>query len=57
MWLPVQLHDLYQLHMQNTNLPAEFSTLLQLREMLEIDPRVAEALETDLLQSGSAFSI
>lgn len=38
-------------------MPAKFSTLLQLREMLEIDNGTAEALESDVLQSGSAFSI
>ncbi len=52
-----QLHELYQLHMRNTNLPAEFSTLLQLREMLDIDNGVAEALEQEVLQAGGSFSI
>ncbi len=56
-WPEVQLHDLYQLHMRNTNLPAEFSLLLQLREMLDIDNATAEALEQEVLGAGGSFSI
>lgn len=52
-----QLYDLYKMHLQNTEVPAEFSTLLQLREMLAIDTRAAENLEEEALQSGAAMSI
>lgn len=56
-FLRVQLYELYKMHLQNTDVPAEFSTLLQLREMLAIDTRAAEYLEQEALQSGESFSI
>lgn len=48
---------LYRLHLQNTEMPPNFATLLQLREMLAIPEVDAEQLETDVFESGSAFSI
>lgn len=48
---------LYRLHLQNTEMPPKFATLLQLREMLAIPEADAEQLETDVFESGSAFSI
>ena len=48
---------LYRLHLQNTEMPPNFATLLQLREMLAIPEADAEQLETDVFESGSAFSI
>ncbi|KAL3153812.1 hypothetical protein ABBQ32_013393 [Trebouxia sp. C0010 RCD-2024] len=48
---------LYRLHLQNTEMPPNFATLLQLREMLAIPEEDAEQLETDIFESGSAFSI
>lgn len=53
-------HDrlrLYRLHLQNTEMPPNFATLLQLREMLAIPEEDAEQLETDVFETGSAFSI
>ena len=51
------MNRLYQLHLQNTDLPAKYATLLQLREMLDIKEADAEALEAEVLGSASAFSI
>ncbi|DBA75971.1 hypothetical protein WJX79_006400 [Trebouxia sp. C0005] len=48
---------LYQLHLQNTEMPPNFAILLQLREMLAISEKDAEQLETEVFDSGSAFSI
>lgn len=48
---------LYQLHLQNTEVPPNFAILLQLREMLAISEMDAEQLETEVFDSGSAFSI
>ena len=48
---------LYRLHLQNTEMPPDFATLLQLREMLSISETDAEQLETEIFESGSAFSI
>ena len=52
-----QMNRLYQLHLQNTELPAKYSTLLQLREMLAIKEGDADVLEQEVLGSGSSFSI
>ena len=52
-----QMDRLYQLHLANTELPAKYSTLLQLREMLAIKEGDADALEQEVLGSGSSFSI
>lgn len=51
------LYELYKMHLQNTDVPAEYSTLLQLREMLAIETRAAENLEQEALRSGESFSI
>ena len=52
-----QMARLYQLHLENTEMPAKYSTLLQLREMLDIKEIDAEKLEQEVLGSGSSFSI
>ena len=52
-----QLRELYRMYLQNAEVPAKFSTLLQLREMLAIRAAEAEALEDEILSSGAAFSI
>ncbi len=48
---------LYRLYLQMTELPPEFSSLLQLREMLSIKDEEAEGLETEVIGSRNAFSI
>ena len=48
---------LYRLHLENTEVPPDFAILLQLREMLSIPEADAEKLETEVFESGSAFSI
>jgi len=53
----VQLRELYRMYLQNAEVPAKFSTLLQLREMLAIRAAEAEALEDEILSSGASFSI
>lgn len=53
----LQLLGLYRLHLQYGPVPPEFSKLLQLREMLDISDKEGEALEREVLESGSAFSI
>ena len=53
----LQLLNLYKLHLQNTEMPPNFATLLQLREMLAISEVDAERLEKDVYESGAAFSI
>jgi hypothetical protein len=55
--LPPQVMDLYRMHLQNSEVPAKFSTLLQLRELLDIDGPEAEAIEVEVMQLGSSFSI
>ena len=49
--------SLYKLHLQNTEMPASFATLLQLREMLAISEKDAERIEREVYESGAAFSI
>ena len=53
----VQLRELYRMYLQNAEVPAKFSTLLQLREMLAIRTAEAEALEDEVLSNGTSFSI
>ena len=53
----MQLRELYRMYLQNAEVPAKFSTLLQLREMLAIRTAEAEALEDEVLSSGTSFSI
>lgn len=52
-----QLQQLYRLHLHNTAQPADFATLLQLRTMLDLDYEVAEKIEKEVLEEGSAYSI
>lgn len=52
-----QVMELYRMHLQNSEVPAKFSTLLQLRELLDIDGPEAEAMEVEVMQSGGYFSI
>lgn len=54
---PVDLLELYRMHIQNTEFPPNFATLLQLREMLGIAKDQADLLEKEALQTPSAFSI
>jgi hypothetical protein len=37
--------------------PPKFATLLQLRELLSISDKRAEAIEEDILAAGASFSI
>jgi hypothetical protein len=53
----LQMNRLYQLHLENTEMPAKYSVLLQLREMLDIKEADAEKLEQEVLGSSSSFSI
>jgi len=48
---------LYCLFLQNTELPADFGSLLALRDLLHISGPDAEALEAEILSSGADFSI
>lgn len=56
-----QTHDeltgLYQLHIQNTEVPPNFAVLLQLRELLGLGADEAEELEKQVLKEAEAFSI
>lgn len=45
------------MYLQNAEVPYTFATLLQLREMLDIGAEEGEALEQELMQSGSSFNI
>ena len=53
----MQMNDLYRLYVSNTEMPAKYSTLLQLRELLDIKEDQAERLEQEVLGSSSSFSI
>lgn len=52
-----ELTGLYRLHLLNTPQPPEFSTLLQLQEMLGINAAEAESLENEVLRSPGSFAI
>lgn len=52
-----QMNNLYSLYVSNTEMPAKYSTLLQLRELLDIKEEEAETLEQEVLGSSSSFSI
>lgn len=52
-----ELVGLYKLHIQNTEVPPKFAVLLQLRELLGLEPELAERLEADVLREAQAFSI
>ncbi len=51
------MNNLYSLYVSNTEMPAKYSTLLQLRELLDIKEEEAERLEQEVLGSSSSFSI
>lgn len=53
----MQLEDIYRLHLQNSELPLQYSTLLHLRQILNLTDKKAEELEGDLKNSAYAFSI
>lgn len=53
----VQLEGIYRLHLQNSELPLQYSTLLHLRQILNLSNKKAEQLEGDLKDSAYAFSI
>lgn len=44
-----EIDSLYRLHIRNSDQPPKFPTLLQLREMLDIDADAAEKMEMDIL--------
>jgi hypothetical protein len=52
-----QLTGLYKLHIQHTEVPPNFATLLQLRELLGLATEESEALEKDVLREAASFSI
>lgn len=52
-----ELTALYQLHIQNTEVPPNFAVLLQLRELLGLGADEAEDLEKQVLKEAEAFSI
>lgn len=51
------LMGLYRLHLLNSEVPPDFATLLQLRELFALSDDEAERLEKELMGSGSLFSI
>ncbi|CAK0755418.1 hypothetical protein CVIRNUC_002373 [Coccomyxa viridis] len=51
------MSNLYRLYVSDTEMPAKYSTLLQLRELLDIKEQEAEHLEAEVLGSSSSFSI
>ncbi len=57
MHICLQLQELYRLHVANSEMPPQFSTLLQLRELLAISDKEAERLEAEVMESGAQFSI
>lgn len=53
----VQLEDVYRLHLHNSELPVQYSTLLHLRQVLKLSDGRAEELEKELKGSAYEFSI
>lgn len=51
-----ELAELYRLHLQQSEVPADFGTLLQLRALLDLDFEDAERIEREVAEQ-SAFSI
>ncbi|KAI7840997.1 hypothetical protein COHA_005225 [Chlorella ohadii] len=51
-----ELMELYRLHLQQSDMPTDFGTLLQLRALLDLDFEDAEFIEKEMAQ-GSTFSI
>lgn len=54
---PEELTGLYQLHIQNTEVPPNYAMLLQLRELLGLGHDEAEELEKQVLKEAQTFSI
>lgn len=52
-----ELLQLYTLHLNSVEVPANFAILLQLREMLGLTRKEAEQLEEQVLAAGETFSI
>lgn len=52
-----ELTGLYQLHIQNTEVPPNYAMLLQLRQLLGLGRDEAEDLEKQVLKEAEAFSI
>lgn len=50
------LCELYRLHLQQAEVPADFGTLLQLRALLDMDFEEAETIEREVAEQN-AFSI
>ena len=53
----VQFRELYQMHVRSTTVPPNYAKLLQLRDMLELPAKDADALEAEVLGNGASFSI
>lgn len=53
----LQLEGIYRLHLQNSELPLQYSTLLHLRQLLNLSNQKAEQLEGELKNTAYAFSI
>lgn len=54
---PEEMTNLYRLHILNTEQPPNYAMLLQMQEMLGLDPKTAEAIEKEVLQGAGAFTI
>lgn len=54
---PAETARLYCLYLQNTELPADFGSLLALRDLLHLKADTAAALEAEVLSAGADFSI
>lgn len=52
-----QFRELYQMHVRSTTVPPNYAKLLQLRDMLELPAKDADALEAEVLGNGASFSI
>lgn len=46
-----EIGKLFRLHLQNSDFPPEYATLLQLREMLNIDPDDADRIEMEVMEN------
>ena len=56
-WSRADRVALYRVHVQNTSVPPDFATSLQLRTLLDIDFDDAENIEREIMEQGSAYSI
>lgn len=52
-----QLQELYRLHLENSSVPPDFGILLQLRTLLDLDFDLAEKIEREVMEQGSAYNI